>query len=201
LQKAQFLAFDPGFAGGVHVAVGDVNGDGVADIVVAAAAGGGPHVKVVDGTKLHMLQANGEISDSALITQFYAYDGRFPGGVNVAVGDFDLDGDMEVVTAAGAGGGPHVKVWTIDNGVPSLVPGPLGSFYAYDVGFAGGVTVAAASDHGMPELITGAGPGGGPHVKVFDINKSVVAQFYAYDLDFNGGVSVAAADLNGDGRA
>jgi hypothetical protein len=43
----------------------------------------------------------------------------YPGGVNVALGDFDGDGDMEVVIAAGAGGGPRVKVWTIDNGVPS----------------------------------------------------------------------------------
>src|SRR5205823_8532253 len=85
--------------------------------------------------------------------------------------------------------------------VPSLLPGPLGSFYAYDAFFAGGVSVAAASDNGVPELITGAGPGGGPHVKVFGLDGLVLAQFYAYDPGFAGGVSVAAADLNGDGRA
>src|SRR5262249_51084553 len=33
---ADFLAFNPGFMGGVRVAVGDVNGDGIPDIIVAA---------------------------------------------------------------------------------------------------------------------------------------------------------------------
>src|SRR5262249_45665837 len=60
-QLASFLAFDPFFQGGVRVAVGDVNGDGVPDIIVAAGPGGGPHVKIIDGTKLSMVDTNGEI--------------------------------------------------------------------------------------------------------------------------------------------
>src|SRR5438270_13433169 len=39
----------PGFGGGVHVAVGDVTGDGVPDVVTGAGAGGGAHVKIFDG--------------------------------------------------------------------------------------------------------------------------------------------------------
>jgi len=43
-ELASFLAF-PGFTGGVSVAAGDVNGDKIDDIIIAAGPGAGPHVK------------------------------------------------------------------------------------------------------------------------------------------------------------
>ncbi|MBI2469163.1 MAG: hypothetical protein HYV62_15325, partial [Candidatus Rokubacteria bacterium] len=50
------------------------------------------------------------------------------------------------------------------------LPAPLGSFFAYDAAFTGGVRVASCDLTGdtHAEVITGAGPGGGPHVRVFD---------------------------------
>jgi hypothetical protein len=41
------------------------------------------------------------------------------------------------------------------------------------------------------EIITGAGPAGGPHVEVFDgVTLAVLDSFYAFDPAFNGGVFV-----------
>src|SRR5262249_2226833 len=148
------------------------NGDGVLDIIVGAGAGGGPQVKVVDGTRL---AARGEIDDSALLADFYAYDPFFSGGVFVAFGR-STGGLPEIITGSGAGGGPHVKVinGTMLHDLTSdkvISDGALvGQFYAYDPAFGGGVRVAAADLNGdtVLDIVTGAGPGGGPHVKAIN---------------------------------
>ena len=81
----------------------------------------------------------------------------------VSGGDLGNDGTVEVVTAAGAGGTPEVAVWN------PLTGAVISRFLAYDKGFKGGVRIGVADGNGdgIPELITGAGPGGAPHVKGF----------------------------------
>jgi hypothetical protein len=71
------------------------------------------------------------------------------------------------------------------------------SFYAFDERFTGGVSVATTGDGYQPGLVVGAGPGGGPHVKVFD-SQTLTEQvsFYAYDAGFTGGVNVTYINGN-----
>ena len=71
-----------------------------------------------------------------MIHDFYAFDPRFTGGVQVAVGDVDADGYSEVIAAAGAGGGPQVKVFDGRSMIERL------SGFVFDQGFSGGVSVA-----------------------------------------------------------
>jgi hypothetical protein len=198
---ANFQAYDGAFRGGVRVATGDVNGDGIADIITAPGFGGGPVIRVFDGATFQM------------IAQFNAYDPNFRGGVYVAVGDINGDGRDEIITGAGEGGGPHVKVYSLLGSGTAISSIVLDSeFMAYDSAFRGGVRVAAAdfNHDGFDDVVTGAGLGGGPHVKVFDLQQptggsfSLITQFMAFDPNFRGGVFVAAGnqdrgDVNGDG--
>ena len=68
-------------------------------------------------------------------------------------------------SSAGPGGGPHVKVFSGTTGAL------IASFMAFAPQFLGGVSVGAAdfTGDGKSDLAVGAGPGGGPHVKVFDL--------------------------------
>jgi hypothetical protein len=180
-----FDAYSSTFLGGVHVAMGDVNGDGVPDIITGAGPGGGPHVKVFDGVT------------GVLLTEFFAYDVTFTGGVNVAAADVNGDGHADVITGAGPGGGPHVKIFDVTTGQV------LGSYFAYASTFTGGVSVAAGDidGDGKADVITGAGAGGGPHLKVFhDATSQLLRETFPYDASFTGGLSLAAGDFNGDGK-
>lgn len=96
--KNEFFAYNAVMTSGVSLAVGDVNGDGKAEIVTAPGPGGGSEVKVWDG-------------EGKLLSDFTAYAPAYRGGVSLAVGDTDADGKAEIVTAPLSNGGPHVRIF------------------------------------------------------------------------------------------
>jgi Ca2+-binding RTX toxin-like protein len=178
-----FFAYPSTFAGGVRVAAGDVNADGFDDIITGVGPGAGAHVKVFDGLT------------SAVIRSFFAYAPAFTGGVYVAAGDINRDGAADIITGTDAGAAPHVKVFDATTGAE------IRSFFAYSPTFLGGVRVAAGdiNGDGLDDIITGAGPGGGPHIRVFDgLTNAEIRSFFAYNPDFSGGVFVASGDISGD---
>ena len=150
---------------------------------VAADAGGSPEVQVfgVDGKARF---------------RFLAFEGSFTGGVRVATADFNGDLTDDIVVAAGAGGAPRIRVLSGTTGEE------LANYFAYASDFRGGafVTTADLTGTGTPSVVTGAGPGGGPHVKAFALAGTTLQSFFAFDPAFTGGVTVAAGDLDGDGK-
>ena len=179
----QVLSFRPyaAFKGNFGIATADLDGDGDEEIITGAGFGGGPQVRIFN--------LAGKVKGS-----FMAYDKNFRGGVNVAVGDLDGDGKAEIVTGAGFGGGPHVRIFDMSGKVKS-------QFMAYDKNFRGGVNVAVGDvdNDGIKEIITGAGSGGGPQVRIFSIDGKVKKSFMAYDQSYHKGITVAAYDINNDG--
>lgn len=122
---------------------------------------------------------------SSTPTSFTAYAETFTKGVYVAVADVDGDGTQDIVTGAGRGGGPEVRVFSSEGSLRNR-------FFAYATNFHGGVRVAAhdLDGDGKSEIITAPGPGGGPEVKIFSSDGTLRKKFFAYDVDFRGGVNV-----------
>src|SRR5204862_3041 len=121
--------------------------------IVGAGAGGVPYVKVIDGTKISQVQADGQIATSALLGGFLAFDPTFSGGVSVASGDVNHDNRNEVLAGAAPGGVPHVKVIAGTNLSQVQADGQIAlsalraSFFPTDPNFSGGVFIASDADH------------------------------------------------------
>jgi hypothetical protein len=137
-----------------------------------------------------------------------AFESSFTGGVWAVLGEVTGDLYTDLIVGAGNGGGPVVKIYDGFTGLEVL------SFAAYEESFRGGVSVAVGDFDGdrVMEVIAGAGAGGGPRVRIFDVSSepaggltrrptgvSVAEDFFAYEDTFRGGVQVAAGDTDGDG--
>jgi hypothetical protein len=180
-------AYEDSFRGGVHTALGDVNGDGVRDLVIAPGKGGGPRIRIVDG------------KSGSTLNDFFVYESQFTGGIYVSLGDVNGDGFDDIITGTGDGGGPRVRV--LDG--KTLGATVLKDYFAYESSFRGGVLVASGDINGdrKADVITGTGVGGGPRVQVFSgADDRVLRNEFAYEDSFRGGVLVASGDTNGDGR-
>lgn len=171
----KFYAYSDNFKGGVNFASGDLNNDGQPEIITAAGLGGGPHIRIFN--------VKGELSG-----QFFAFDHNFRGGVNLAAADVNYDGRDEIIAAAASGGDSEVKIF---NGRGQF----LGSFYAYDKKFKGGLNLVAGDldGDGQAEIITGLAEGKIPEVRIFKASSVLAGQFLAYPKTFRGGVKVALA--------
>jgi hypothetical protein len=184
-------AYDPSFLGGVRVAVGDVNGDGVPDLITAPGPGMAPVVKVFSG------------AGGSLIHEFLAFEESFTGGVFAAAGDFNLDGAADLILSPDQGGGPRVRV------LDGRTLTPITDFFGIeDPDFRGGARVAVGDVNGdlMDDLVVAAGYGGGPRVAVFDgvtvpfgDPGKVVPDFFAFEDTLRNGAYTAIGDLNDDG--
>lgn len=188
--KFSVQPFGDSFKGGNSVASADFNNDTVPDLLVGAGKGGGPRVRILNGI-------NGSPISSP-ISDFWAYDLNFTGGVEVAAGDVDGDGRMDAVTVASTGGGPRVRAFS---GATGEV---LADFFAYESNFKGGLHVALGDFNidGKDEIVVAAGAGGGPRVSIFTPSGKMLEHrlkdFFAFDPENRSGVYLAVGDVNGD---
>jgi hypothetical protein len=181
---SSFAPYGDSYINGVNIAIAPLEKNGELKIVT-----GTLHEKPI----VKIFDLSGKVVNSG----FYAYDKNFKGGVNIAVADLNGDGSKQIITAAAANGGAHIRIFNKDGRL--LTPG----FFAYDKKFRGGAYVATGDVDGdqKDEIITGMGIGGPPEVRVFDKSGKQKTSFFASDKTRKTGIKIAATDLDQDGKS
>ena len=206
LPAYQITPFGPQWTGGVNLAVGDIDGDRLADIVVSRATGDGE-------VRVFRTAAAATPGQFATIRPFAA---NFVGGSSVAVGDFGTfsggtlvnaakaDGRLEIVVGRGPTAAPLVQVYDVSGATPTVVK----TITPFEASFLGGVVVSTArvNADSISDVVVAAGRRGGSRIEIHDgrIDTNARLQAYAALSEFelrNAAVVASAVDTNGDGRA
>ena len=128
-----------------------------------------------------------------LLSSFLAFGETYAGGISVAAGDLDADGNAEIVASTLE---PPARIRIFGaSGEPRALLQPATDGAAVEI------AVADLDGDGRGELVTGRVAGGEPWLEVFDGNDGArLRSALAYDTSYAGGIHVAAGDLDADGR-
>lgn len=171
------FATNLGATSGSRVTAGDIDGNGVDEIIIGSGISQGMQIDVfnLSGAKIKSFSAG--------------YEPGYKGGLDIAAGDVVGNSQDEVVVSRLGSGSPLVKVF--NGGTNQL----LYNFYAHGGSHQSGVRVAvgnARTSTSKEEIVT-LPNGGNPKLKTFDADGTVLDEEYFIEEWWRGYYDVAAA--------
>ena len=190
-----FFAYGQSFRGGVNLAAGDLNGDGIDELVTVPISAAAPLMKIYSYSS-----TTGHFT---ALDQVYAYQTTFLGGVQLATGDINGDGKEDVIVSPYLNGGPNIRVFSLDTSNKLTL---LTWVMAYPTTYRGTLSmqVGDLDGDGLGEIVLAPKTLGDSNVKIFRLtggSLATVTSFYAYDANFMGGVNLFVNDVDSDGYA
>ena len=198
----------PDFYGTPSVAIGDVDGDGIYDLIVGAGKGHSPEVVAYSGAP------SGGKPFSTELARFQAFDAAQTGGVSVASTQIDGKSADNIIAGSGAGATDEVRIFSSELPAVGTAPATFAGFAPYGSDTSG-VNLAA----GFVDFLTGrnsivTAPGTGAQVKVFSYSlmtpigappawpnnpgkPHIDASFAPFGANYRGPISIATGWLAG----
>ena len=201
--------------------MGDVDDDGVYDLVVGAGKDHAPEVVAYSGKA-----TGGKYAFATELARFEAFDSAARGGVSVAASQIDGSTADNIIVGSGPGMPSEVKVFRSDlPSEPGTAPALFSTFSPYPDDSSGVSVASGFVDFatGRYSIVTAPGPGSPAQVKVFVFplmppigpksqrpqaptkdmcpedraSRSLSAAFMPFGIDYRGGVSLATGWLAG----
>lgn len=122
---------------------------------------------------VYIFSDNGQISK-----QFLAYDKKFTGGVRVVSADINSDGQMEVITVPGLGGGPHLRIFNLNGEL-------LNQFMVADKKHSGGLSVTVIEKNQQKLLVVSTQNSKQPQIFFYDFSGKLISSFNLSKQSFN----------------
>ncbi len=190
-----FFAYGTSFRGGVNLTAGDLNGDGIDELVTVPISAAAPLMKIYS--------YNSTTGHFTALDQAYAYQTTFLGGVQLATGDINGDSKEEVIVSPYLNGGPNIRVFSLNASNKITL---LTWVMAYPTTYRGTLSmqVGDLDGDGLGEIVLAPKTLGDSNVKIFRLTSgslAAVTSFYAYDTNFMGGVNLFVNDVDSDGYA
>ncbi|HLD22238.1 MAG TPA: peptidoglycan DD-metalloendopeptidase family protein [Patescibacteria group bacterium] len=180
-----FPAFPSNRKNGAQIAVGDINGDMIDEIIVGSGPGKRSQVKVF--TK-----------NGTMLSTLYPFNKKFTFGVDVVVCDVNGDAQNELIVGTLAGKRSSIAIFD------AITQKRIQYFHPFEKKYTGGIRIATGDvdgDH-VPEIIVGTGGERSGEIRVFEIDgtqKEFTMQ--PFGAAFTGSIDVSTTDWENDGTA